>query len=489
MLNFALTFLLATAGPQDQMLVSGQGAFTVVVAETTEGRQATIRANEAPALDVLRKLAGDLGRELEGLDAIGELPPITVHLDNRPAETALHWVAGAAGVRARVRSEAILLMSDTSPFPTKTEFFNIAETSFQRALVRYPDSPDSAAAEMRRAEIQEHRGALSAAIKLYDSVIRFHFASAEVPDAMLRSAELLVAEKQYESAATRLEELATLERPHPHHAEARLQLAECLTLSGRPGKALYTLRALDSNYPTEDPDEIGRRQLAHAHALAINGEGVEALRLLDAVQKSPDAPQQRLQELRSIALEASGRLGEAAVGWLRFGETGGPAVQERAAREAARLSLLADDQLGAIFIHRWAEERGIGDAVLDYANEARTQLGLTPHSLIDLTDSQRIERARQLSKEGMHADAARSLEPLFRRRSELSQETMLEVSLTYAKALDASGLEQDAIDVLRTSAPLLERREARNRIFILASELHEKHGRIEDALDAVQGRL
>jgi hypothetical protein len=487
-LQLFLVAALLLPAQQESQFVSGLGHFSVRISATSEGDLATVRANDASALSVLAKLALESGRELQGLDAISDAGKVSIYLSERPLETALHWIAGAAGLRLELRRESVLVIDDTSPFPAEGELYDISETAFQRALVRYPDSPEGAQAEMIRADIQRSRGNLEAAIKHYDSVVGFHFDSDLTPDAMLESGRLLMEIGEPEAAAKRLESLATLEREHPYHALARLELADALTLAGEASKALYTIKALNKNYETVDPQELRARVLVQARATAASGDGVEALRLLDQIDPKQSAELDVMQ-VRATALEQADRVGEAAVAWMRLAEASTAELQVTAIQQAARLSLAADDELGTIFIHAWAKQRGIESAVLTEFNQARSALGLTPRSMLDLNDEQRIERAERLLLDRNYEECARSLEPLFRRRDRLEPKMLLSVALAYSSALNSHGLEQDAIMVLRITAGMLTDSKQREQIYLLASELHEKNGRIEDALDAIQGRL
>ncbi len=464
----------------------------VVVTQGEDGDLLTIRARNASVASLLTKISKELDRELIGLDTIKDTAPLTIYLEDRPANDAIHWLLGSAGLRGRLSSQTITVVDDTVPFPSREELFGIAEVSFMRAQHRFPQFVRAPQAEMSRAEIQESRSQWSAAVVHYDYLTNQHTGSSLVPEAMLRAGKHLARLGEWEMAAERYRRLAALAFEHESHATARLLLADAFCHMNRSDKALHLLDALETNYATQDPAILKDRLLVRSRALSMTGKAIEALRVLDIAAgygaRRSDAAV--FVELTALALERSDRPGEAALAWLSHArEIDLESAKIVALANAARLSITSGDELGAIFIHQQAVEAGFGNELEFYANEARERLGLIEENLTDLTDAQRLERAATQMSKGLASSAARSLEKLYRRRAIMTPHVNLRVANDYARALDANGELARAIRVLREMAGLLQRPEDRKDIYLIASDLYEKHDLIEEALEALQGRL
>jgi hypothetical protein len=467
------------------------GKFEIQRTQGAEGPLLTVRAQDAPAENVLRAIAKELGREIAGLDYVAESDPITVFLEERPANTVIHWIAGSVGWRISVSSKSLLVTDESPPFPTSAELFDVSEIAYLRALRHHPEHEGAASAEMRLAEVQEMRGAWTAAINHYDFLIDKYHDSPLVPEAMLRSGKHLATLGEWEAAAARFAELAQLEISHPYHATGRLELARALCYMGSPQKAIYALDALETHYPSDLSSERRERLLVRGRALALTGEGIDALKALTAAARYSVSGNEDLGvlEVRALALEHANRPGQASVAWMNLGRHAQGDMQRKALANAARLAIEAQDELGALFIHEWAADVGLGKATEPYANQARGQLGLQPENFLTFSPDQRIERGATLFAEGLTAEAMNALEPLYRSRNAIEPAARLQLVLTYARALDLEGLDETAISVLREVAGSLDKELQRKEIYLLAAELHEKHGRLAEAIEALEGRL
>lgn len=470
---------------------NASGKFEVVRSEGPDGPLLTVRAREASAENVLRAIARNLDREIAGLDYVAAAEPITVFLDSRPANTVIHRIAGSVGWRVSISSSSLLVTDETPPFPGSVDLFDISETVYLRALRHHPEHAEAPAAEMRLAEIQEQRGAWTAAINHYDFLIEKYRASPFVPEAMLRSGRHLATLGEWDAAAARFGELAQLDVVHPYHATSRFELARALCNMGNPQKAIYALDALETNYPSDVASERRERFLLRGRALALTGEGIDALKVLAvAARYSPSGSEDLgVLEVRALALEHARRPGQASIAWMKLGERATGDMRRTALANAARLALESQDELGALFIHQWAADAGLGKSTEEYANRAGARLGLPIVDVLAFSPEQRIERGTTLHAAGLNAEAVNALEPLYRSRNALEPTARLQLALSYARALDAEGLGEVAVSVLREVASTLDKELQRKEIYLLAAELHERHGRLAQAIEALEGRL
>lgn len=459
----------------------------------------TVRADEASFSDVLRSAAAELGREVVGLERIGQVEPLTVYLVDRPVEDTLHWMAGAVGMRVLVRPDRIQVLQDLPPFPSVAEVHDGAERAYLRAMGAHPEHAQAPLALMDKASIQQQRGNLQAAIDEYDSLINGHHSSPLLAEAMWSSAGMLAELGSWRAAATRLDELASLPFAHPYHVDARIDLAEALCEIGDPQKAVYTLDALETYLQSES--ELGnvldsdhskvRRLITRGLASSYLEQPVEALRTLD-LASSYDRFGDFADEItstRAIALEISERPADAAIAWLKVAEEGKAELRGEALSNAARLSLVASDPLGALFVHRYAEEHGLEGETAEYASEARARLGMSS-TLAPLGDQQLLVEAEDLLERGEFDLAAGRFAGLFERRGRLGHGELMRLARGYSEALASDGMLDTAIAALRGIIALLPEAPAqRQELYVHAAALLEQAGRFDDAIEALKGRL
>lgn len=477
--------VLAAFAAQDR------GALTVELESDGEGPLVSVHARRAPLERVISEIARQLGRSVQGADRLAGHEPLDVYLDARPPARALTWILGTVGLRADLAGDAIVIADETAPYPAETELLALAESAFLYALKDAPRHERSAYAEMALARIQEERGDLEAAVKHYDFVKEKHFAHELAPEALLRSARHLAALGEWALAADRYYELAGLDRPHPYHAVARLELARTLCFLESPKKALHVLDALDTHYPTRDDAKVRERLLVRARGLALAGEGTDALRVLEIVEGTSEQADwsREAREVRALALEALGHAGEAGVAWLAFARDAEGPQRETALRRSARLALEAEDELGALFVHAFAAKQGRAELTLPFADEARARLGLASDDPARTTPARQLARGAELLARGESARAVAALEPLFRHRAQLTPGERLRLAVAHAEALAAQGQAERAIFVLRTVAEGLSEEEARREIYVTASRIHERRGALPEAIEALEGRL
>ncbi|MCP3914800.1 MAG: hypothetical protein GY711_04470 [bacterium] len=495
---------LALAPPQTQGDERRAYPFEVTRVGSLDTPRLTIRADNAPIERVMLKVAHELGRELKGFDAIMRRPDITARLEGEPAKNAVRWVLGSVNMRAVIDQHEIYVMEDVSAFPDPEELLKRANTRYLRALIDFPDFRDADHAEFARGQVNEALGGefTSDAIYSYDSLVENYPRSVLAPDALYRAARLLRTQGDNEGAALRYERLAELESGHELHADARIELALSLCklaeetrVDGarldRAHKALYVLDALDDRIVTRTDQERRARLLVRARALALTEKPIDALKALDLAARYSQSGQNdsEMLELRAMALSRAGEHGASSTAWLAYAreQTGDELV--RAYVNAAEEALRGGHELATIAIEAQARARGFGDALAVPAGEARARLGLIEKSATELDLMQRIRRGERFLQNDDIELAVQALRPVHAQRGALADEGTVRLAEAYAQALDKNGMFVDAIGVLRTAAGELGRVTDRRRIYILASELYERHGHWDKAVDAIQGKL
>jgi hypothetical protein len=228
-----------------------------------------------------------------------------------------------------------------------------------------------------------------------------------------------------------------------------------------------------------------------ARALAATGAHASALAVLGALEARALAPEQYLEtlELSARSLEGAGRTADAARRWLLLSQDAKGAQKQLALEQAARLALDAGDEVGVLFIDKLAKAQlDAGSSTAAQVREARRRLGLEDGEL-PAEATQRLERAEELATLGRAREAleiAAELELGEPRPTGAALARLVQVkarSLAELQGVDA------ALSALSGALPQIEDAEARRRIYLLAGELLERAGRLDEAIDAYQGRL
>lgn len=485
---FAIACLFALAPP---LAAAVDGQYEVHVTHSDGEALLTVHARSAPVEALMLAVADELGRELTGFDRTAETAPVTVYVDERPANSAIHWILGSAGLRAALTGDSIHVTDDTTPYPRRGEVLDLAEIAFLRALRNHPEHTRAARSELALAEIQESRGELVAAIHHYDYLVERSPDSELVPEAMIRSGRHLATLGQWGDAAQRFGELAHLDVEHPYHSIARVELARALTYAGRAKQALHMLDSLEAFYPTDDMDAREERLIVRARALAESGEPIEAMRALDLAADYTEmgGNDPRILEIRALATAATGRYGEAAVAWMRYARAVEGDLRAAGLAAAVRHSLDAGDELGVLFIHAWAERVGAGNATRREASEARARLGLPTPSVLAVPAEERLTRAENLYSRGLVEEARDALSALYARRAALDEDQRVRLAVAFTRTLEDEGSIERAVTVLREVARSLQSVDRRKQVYIHASEMFERRGRLDEALEALRGQL
>ncbi|MCE9593732.1 MAG: hypothetical protein K8S98_06030 [Planctomycetes bacterium] len=451
----------------------------------------SVRAQRSDLRDVVRSLAIQLGVRVEGLDAIDEEQEITVQLENRELHDVLDRVLGAVGCAGELRTNVLRVTSSDHETTSVDELRDRAVGTYLNAQRRWPDHPGAVGAKLAQARIEEARQNIPAAIAHYEALIQRHRDSDKLPEALMRSAELLGTQHEWASVVERLTDLLRLDRRHPYEIQARMLLARAHAMLGDHEHAFYMLDVIEAYVPSSEPVEIQRRQLIRTRALLAAKRAPEAKTTLEYVERLGRREELDLEiaELGARTEEAVGSPDAASKAWLRYAKLATGVERADAFNQAARLALEGGDELGAMFISRLGDADGTDDTALELRERAAKELGID--QLLHPTDERatRLERAKRLLEGGQASDAAATLKPLFEARRELDEKALTEVAQAYARAVASAKSVDSAIDVLRVVVPDLHTPEARRAIYVLAGELYEEHDRLDDAVEAYQGRL
>lgn len=466
----------------------GLGGDPTVTVESIEGRQWwSVRAQDAPLSRILDLIARRTGRRVEGADELDPGALITVELDRRPLEQVLEYVTGTAGSGFELRTDAVVVKDAGAA--SDAELMSAATAAWVRAAARFPTHPLAAGALLAQGELAELRGELGQAREHYENLLESYPGAAEVAEATLRSGRLLERQGLWSEASLRFRALSRLETSGAYGSIARLELARCSTELGDPQSALHLLGALDASDPTDDPLERTARQLARADALNALERSMEALRALDEIDlgAEPLARQQAMRA-RARALDGVGLPAEAARAWLFYGGEAQGSERVLALREAARLALAADDELGVLFVCREAERFGLSDELGPWGHQARVLLGLDSDAPSGGDVQNRLESAEAMLERGEASQAAVVLEPLFLARGALDPTSALRLLLAWADALAQRFDVEQALRVLAEERDSFEEARARSAVDAFAARLLERQGLYERAIDAYEGR-
>ena len=505
--SLGLIWALCTAPSlaQDSPHVAPATGMTVETGYTEDGAALlTVKAREVSVEKLVRLIAQRLSIDVRGFEAIDRDPKVTVNLVDRPWRDAVRWLLGSVGLDAHLTEGYLLVYEDVGPYPEAGEILEKASRRYTDVLRRYPEYPVADRARMAHAQVNEMRGPQNwgAAALLYDALVDDSPESELLPEALLRSADLQGKLGLWQQAALRYEQLARLESKHPYHALARLKLADALcrhaeTLSSKVAcedagtKALYVLGALDTAYPTDDPDERRTRLMVRARAYASSSAPVDALKAIDAAARysAQGSEDPELLELRARSLARAGEHGAASTAWLAYAAELAGERHEDALVEAAREALHGGHELAVLMIAKQASQEGFGDVLASEVAEARARLGLPAMEVGQLDARAHLARGEAMLSARNFEAAVQALRPAFRARKELKEPELVRLAQAYARALHSTRRFDEAMEALRLVVPMLGRRSQREQIYVLASELYEDRNLLAEAIEAIKGRL
>ena len=466
-------------------------ASTAEIAVRAGGEQElwSVRARSASPAEVLAELAARSGRELAGLGAVApDADPIAVELVDRPLAHVVHCLAGAAGLRARVGATSVELLPLPAEEPAAAELDEQEALAWERFLRAFPRHELAGEAEFALGALAERAGDPTAAVAHYERVASEHPRSLRTPDALLAAGLAHARAGRLEAAGASFGALAGLDREHPHHARARLELARTIALRGDGRQAGLLLDALDRLHPARDDQERSERFEVRARALLASGKPRQALDALAAATALSGVEAERVPEdLLARIYEALGRPGEASRAWLASSRDGEGDQAARALAEAARLAHAAGDDLAVLFLERRAHQLGCAAELAKWSEASRARLGLATGSTPPAVEE--VELAEQMLAAGNAARARPVLERVWRDRRSLDPQLLVRAASAHARATSAGDGLEAAIAVVRAALEIAEDAESVRALHVLAGELFEAHERFDDAARAYGGEL
>jgi tetratricopeptide (TPR) repeat protein len=450
----------------------------------------SVHTRGANPADVLAEIARKSGRELRGLDSTAPAEAIPVWLDERPLAYVVQTVAACAGWHAAVNISRIELEPDVGRGDPPESFEKQCFLAYLRATRAHPDHPLAAEGEQALGEMREKSGDLRAAKSHYQLVATKFPQSKEAPDALLRSGLIEQRLGDWNAAAAQFSALANLPQAHPYQARARLEIAHCMSQNGDGRQALFVLQALDRLFPTTLTSERQSRLYVRARALLSSKQETDAVQALSAADElgrneewDADA-----MELRAETLGRFGRHAEASRGWLAFAQKSEGPERLRAWVQAAQESREAGDALGVLCVLHLSRGTRAESTIEAIAEEARKEIGLSAGSDPAL-GGDLLAQARALVDQQKTAKALALLEPLYQRREERPADARLELVVLYAQALAGEKGIDAGVAELRRNLDAFAGPAERKRLCSAAGELYETAERFDEAIRAYGGQL
>ncbi len=486
LLALAVPLALSKGSPSEE-----DERFQVRVAEIDGEWRCSVVAERAPVQALVAALARHCGVALEGFQGVARTTLVDADLRDRPVRQVLDYVLGSVGLRVEPRTGAWLVCPAVRAPDAPERLREQALSAYLGVLREFPDLELCADALWSQALVESARGEPRAARLVLDGLVERYPDSPLVPAALLRAGELLEREEDWEQAAVRFSDLLRSPGSHEHAVAARLGLARCAVHEGRADRALAMLDSLERVAPAADRSEAQARHLLRAMAHVEEGDFAEAEHELEEAQGAPlaGADLTTALELRARACEGLGQPAEAARAWLAIGARAEGSEQTIALRHAARLALAAGDELAVLMIHALAQDSGAEVATEALASAARQRLALAPAARAGTAAGERLQRAEELLARGLPGEAASALDALGELRTELDSDEAARFALALGRALAATAGVDAAVAALRQELPRIEGAAERRAIYLLAGGLLEEAGRLDEAIEAYQGRL
>lgn len=489
-LSAALILVTGLSGGTTARAQEGATALVSTVQRESEWF-CSISAPRTSLRGIVEQLAHSMQVDIEGLDQLSPTALVTVELRDRPVTQALEWMLGAAGLRSRWRTGVLQIQPILPASPTPDELRDCALAAYTGALRAFPDATAGAQAAFAKALIFETRGNDSQAIGAYDSLVRAFPQSLQAPEALIRAARILFRIKDHEGAAARYADLLRMSLHSPFTEEARLGFARSMAFKGEFRTALRLLSALETSTPALTRLDLHQRLLVRARCLLGEGNAAGARALLRESENGGLEEELQLDfaelSARSLPLDAPPEY--AATVWLKYAQQAEGEDRAAAAAESARLTRLAGDELGALWIDRWAEVNGIGGATRAHADAAREALGLEAASLGANPLLERLGRAERLLRAQLWQEAQSAFESLRVKLDGMDEAMRLRLFVGLANALDGRDDTDRAIATLREGLESVRGEEHRRELFLAAGSIFEKRERIDEAIDAYRGKL
>jgi len=417
-------------------------------------------------------------------------------LTERSFGEVLGIVMGSVGLRIERHAETLTILPESSPDASNSALLERSRRSLISTLNKLPKTEVSPRVLFSLARVEERLGELDSSQGHLRQLAEQYPDSELVPRALAKASTILQRAGQWGEAKKVLGELCNLPYAHDQYPFGLLELARCHAQLSEGREGLRVLDALDAIWGLEISDSTraarAERIFVRAACLYEAGDPGQTLVLLDNCNdlghRGDLDPQ--VFPLRAKALEAIGRPADAAVAWLaRSRSATDERVQGQSLREAARLALVADDQLAMDLIYARGVELGVEDSLRGLRFEARARLGLTTDGMSPETAAGLLLLGRTRLDSG---DAEGALSVLVQAKShkeELKGSDLLDLNILLSHAAHQVLGVDGAVVEMREGLSLLSRRGDRAQIYLLAAEFYEAAGRYDDAIDAYGGRL
>jgi tetratricopeptide (TPR) repeat protein len=440
-----------------------------------------------------RKLFGEIatrsGRKLVGIEHLPATLPITLAFTDRPLSWVTQAVAGSVGWHVQLRSDRIELSVDDLSRLSESELENRLQAACLRALRNDGQNADAPRAELALGTIEERRGNVQAALGHFQSAVERDPDGELAPQALMHAGAAHIRLSQHVQAIECFTRVVGHAHTGAEQAEARLQLTRAIALNGDGRQALFLLDSLDQQSPAANDDERQTREYVRALACLKAERRAEALEALARAENTGASPEwaRTAHELRAEVLAHFGRNRDAALAWLAAGKTSTGEAQAQAWIKAADQSLLAGDAVGVLMIQGLAKDSTAATALAPMAELARKRLGLSKHS--DGAAGDLLEIAWRAMERGQPSKALAALEQAYPLREQREPEARLDLVLLYARALGANQQVDRALDVLRLEGSGVTDAAVLGRLCFMAGSLLEAAGRHEEAFAAFGGKL
>jgi len=477
--------LLAPAlGAQDNNVLGEYGP--LVRRELMDGRpRLTVIAEDNPAKELIRMIARRYELEIVGLDLLGN-SLVSAHIEDRDLKSTLTAILGSLDLRHE-RHGKLLEIKPIEDLSSE-QLFAMADAAWAEFHSRFPSHPMAPHAQFSRAEIKERTGNLSAARDLYLKLVKDYPDSLEMGPALLRAGQLSAKQGDTSQAAEILRRLSSMDISDSLQASTRMELARVLISQGDPQQALNLIKSMEVDYPAADQGEATVRRLIRARALNKLGKFAVALREIDMLDRNfDDLSAWESLFIRATAFEGMGLHADAAISWLAYAVKAIGKDRANAYASAARLALLANDEMAVIFISDKAIEDGFEAQVSEYLMQAKERLGLAePQQDNDL--AAKLEEGEKRIEAGEILRAMELLQSLFQNRTRIHElDVKARLDVAWARCIeDQEGLAQ-AIQILANERKTFSSSDELKLLDIAAASLFEKHELFVEATQAYQG--
>jgi len=492
-MNLFLLLTLAAQTPDLQVSVSSYEGETSC---TISAEQVSPRDVFGALMREARPLPGVDSIIVIGADKIPATPLLDLTISDRPFGEALGILMGCVGLRVEQRATTLTVLPEYLEGASSEELLERSRRNLVSTFSAFPNSEVSPLILRAMARVEEKLGLNDAAESHLRQLAQDFPSSDLVPSALTHAAQLLQRSGQWGEAKQVLSQLCNLPYAHDHYPNGLLELARCHAELGEGRQGLRILDALNAIWPldkgVDSPAIQAERLFVQAACLFEAGDAGGALVLLD---KCNDLGHRgdldpKVFPLRARALEAVGRPADAAVAWLaRSRRVEGKELQGAALSEAARLALVADDQLALDLIYARGVELGVEQSLAGHRFEARASLGLSTDGMKPEGPSGLLLLGKRRLDAGRNEEALSALLAAKAHRDEFNETENLDLNILLGRASkEVRGIDS-AVAEMREGLPLLSKRGDRTQVYLYAAELYESAGRYEDAIAAYEGQL